>query len=150
MAKKLNKAKHYQLRWNIFDAQEIVEKYESELGCGAEKMPYIVLKDIYSGSLLSAIYFEKIENNQRYGVTFFADIDKTNGERGTVEIGYRIDDKMKLSELINGNPDVKVNKGGFTVKGWRGAKDEWLAEMDRDFKDCTCHNAWAVANCLVK
>lgn len=150
MAKRISKAKHYQLRWNIFKAVDVVEQYEQKTGDTSGHIPYAWLRNIYTGNLLDALQFGKIDNNQRYGVTFFADVEKPNGERGTVEIGYRIDDKMKLSELINGHPEVKVNKGGFTVKGWRGAKDEWLAEMDRDFKDCTCHNAWAVANCLVK
>ena len=57
---------------------------------------------------------------------------------------------MKLSELINGKDDVNVNKGGFIVKGWRGAKDEWLKIMDEEFKDDLCHEAIAVVNCLVK
>ena len=144
------KAKHYSLRWNIFNAVEVVEQYEQTTGNMRGNIPYIWLRKIYSGSLLEALQFGRIENNQQYGVTFIADIEKPNGERGTVEISYRIDDKMKLSDLINGNPNVKVNKGGFTIKGWRGAKDEWLNEIESNFKDCTCHDAWAVANCLVK
>jgi hypothetical protein len=36
------------------------------------------------------------------------------------------------------------------VKGWKGAKDEWLSMMDDEFKDDMCLDAWAVANCLVR
>lgn len=144
------KAKHYQLNWNIFKAVDVVEQYEKHTGDTSGNISYVWLRKIYTGTLLEALQFGKIKNNQKYGVKFCADMEKPNGERGVVEISIKIDDKMKLSELINGNPDVKVNKGGFKVKGWRGAKGEWLSIMDSDYSDCECHDAWAVANCLVK
>lgn len=144
------RAKHYQLKWDIFKAVDVVEEYENKTGDKSGNIPYMWLRKIYTGTLLEALQFGKIKNNQKYGVTFYSDLEKPNGERGVVEISIKIDDKMKLSELINGNPDVKVNKGGFKIKGWRGAKDEWLSIMDKDYSDCECRGAWAVANCLVK
>lgn len=141
------KAKHYSLNWNIFKTVDVVEQYEKRTGDTSGNIPYVRLRNIYTGSLLNALQFGRIKNNQRYCVTFFANMEKPNGEKGTVEVSYRIDDKMKLSELINGNPDVTVNGN---QKGWKGAKDEWLAVMDNEYADCICHDAWAVANCLVK
>ena len=92
-----------------------------------------------------------IVNHQTYGVTFFAKIKKESGEEGIVERGFRIDTPMKLSEFINGYENCYVNKGhGLKVKGWKGAKDEWLSMMDDEFKDDMCLDAWAVANCLVR
>ena len=43
-----------------------------------------------------------------------------------------------------------VAMNGLRVKGWKGAKDEWLSMMDDELKNDMCLDAWAVANCLVR
>lgn len=142
------KSQHYSLSWNIFKAVEVVEAFEKK--AGHADLPYSVLAQIYEGSLLPALQFEKIKNLQKYGVTFHAKLQTKQGEC-VVERGFRIDEPMKLSEFINGKADCYVNHGsGIKTKGWRGAKDEWLAMMDEEFKDDLCVDAWAVANCLVR
>ncbi|APR70750.1 hypothetical protein [Acinetobacter haemolyticus] len=106
--------------------------------------------DVYE-NLMPALQLGTIVNHQTYGVTFFAKIKKDTGEEGLVERGFRIDTPMKLSEFINGYEDCYVNKGhGLKVKGWKGAKEEWLSMMDEEFHNDTCLDAWAVANCLVR
>ncbi len=145
------KSKHYQLRWNVFHAVETVEQYEAQTGDKSGVLPYPVLAKIYQGNLMPALQFGTIVNHQTYGVTFFAKIKKDSGEEGLVERGFRIDTPMKLSEFINGYEDCYVHQGhGLKVKGWKGAKDEWLSMMDSEFKDDYCLDAWAVANCLVR
>lgn len=149
--RKQNKAQHYQLSWNVFNAVEIVEQYEKQSGDTTGQLPLPVLMKIHQGSLLTALQFGTIPNHQTYGVTFFAKIKKDSGEEGIVERGFRIDTPMKLSEFINGYSDCYVNKGhGLKTKGWKGAKEEWLSMMDEEFKSDTCLDAWAVANCLHK
>ena len=91
-----------------------------------------------------------IKNHQKYGVTFFSQIQKQDGSIGIVERGFKIDEPMMLSELINGKSDCYVNKSGIKVKGWRGAKNEWLAMMDDEFHNDECLDAWGVVNCMVK
>lgn len=144
------KSKHYQLKWNIFQAVQIVEEYEAKTGSKQGNLPFPVLARIYTGTLFSALQHGKIKNHQRYGVTFFSKIQKADGSIGIVERGFKIDEPMMLSELINGKSDCYVNKGGIKVKGWRGAKNEWLAMMDEEFHNDTCLDAWGVVNCLVK
>ena len=144
------KSKHYSLAWDIFHAVDVVEEYEAKTGDTSGNLPYMWLRKIYTGNLLDALQFGKINLVQRYGVTFKSKIEKQDGSIGLVEYSFKIDEPMKLSELINGKDDVNVNKGGFKVKGWKGAKDEWLKIMDEEFKDDLCHEAIAVVNCLVK
>lgn len=138
------------MAWDIFHAVDVVEEYEAKTGDTSGGLPYMWLRKIYTGNLLDALQFGKINLVQRYGVTFKSKIEKQDGSITLVEYGFKIDEPMKLSELINGKPDVNVNKGGFIVKGWKGAKDEWLKIMDEEFKDDLCLSAVAVANCLVK
>lgn len=138
------------MTWDIFKAVDVVEEYEAKTGVITGILPYAWLKRIYFGNLLDALQFGKINLVQRYGVTFKAKIEKQDGSVGIVEYGFKIDEPMKLSELFNGKPDVNVNKGGFVVKGWKGAKDEWLKIMDDEFGDDLCVEAVAIANCLVK
>ena len=144
------KSKHYQLKWNIFQAVQVVEEYEAKTGSKQGNLPFPVLERIYTGTLFSALQHGKIKNHQRYGVTFFSKIKKQDGSIGIVERGFKIDEPMKLSELINGYPNCYVNKGGIKVKGWKGAKTEWLDMMDEEFHNDTCLDAWGVVNCLVK
>lgn len=146
----MKKSKHYTMSWDIFKAVEVVEKYETKTGDTSGQLPYAWLRKIYTGNLLDALQFGKIKNIQRYGVTFKALIEKQDGSVGVAEYGFKIDEPMLLSELINGKDDVTVNKSGFKVKGWRGAKDEWLKIMDEEFKDDLCLEAYSVVNCLVK
>lgn len=134
-----------------FHAVDVVEKYEAATGDKSGFLPYAYLAQIYKGNLMPALQLGTIANNQIYGVTFFAKIKKENGEEGIVERGFKIDTPMKLSEFMNGYENCYVNKGhGLKVKGWKGAKEEWLAMMDVEFKGDLCLDAWAVANCLVK
>lgn len=150
-AKQAPKAKHYQLRWNVFHAVDVVEQYEAQTGDKSGLLPYPVLAKIYQGNLMPALQLGTIVNHQTYGVTFFAKIKKDSGEEGVVERGFRIDTPMKLSEFINGYENCYVNKGhGLKVKGWKGAKEEWLSMMNEEFHNDTCLDAWAVANCLVR
>ena len=143
------KAQHYQLRWNVFKAVKIVEDFEKKHG--KIEIDYLTLRKIYKGNLLEALHFQKIENHQLYGVTFYADIERQDGSRGTVERGIKLSEKMKFSEFINGYPDCYVNHGhGLQAKGWKGAGDYWLSIMDEEFHGDLCHDAWAVANCLVR
>ena len=143
------KAKHYQLRWDVFKAVEIVEDFEKKHG--KIEIDYLTLRKIYKGNLLEALHFQKIENYQHYGVTFYADVERQDGSRGIVERGIKLSEKMKFSEFINGYPDCYVNHGhGLQTKGWKGAGDYWLEMMDKEFPDCICHDARATANCLVK
>lgn len=144
------KSKHYQLKWNIFQAVQVVEEYEAKTGSKQGNLPFPVLARIYTGTLFSALQHGKIKNHQRYGVTFFSQIQKQDGSIGIVERGFKIDEPMMLSELINGKPDCYVNKSGIKVKGWRGAKNEWLAMMDDEFHNDECLDAWGVVNCMVK
>lgn len=146
----MNKSKHYQMSWDIFKAVEVVEQYEQATGDTSGQIPYRWLKKIYNGNLLDALQFGKIKPVQRYGVTFKAKIEQTDGKVGTAEYGFKIDEPMLLSELINGKDDVKVKKGGFTIRGWKGAKNEWLDIMDTEFKNDLCLEAYAVVNCLVR
>lgn len=144
------KSKHYQLKWNIFQAVQVVEEYEAKTGSKQGNLPFPVLARIYTGTLFSALQHGKIKNHQKYGVTFFSQIQKQDGSIGIVERGFKIDEPMKLSELINGKSDCYVNKAGIKVKGWRGAKNEWLAMMDDEFHNDECLDAWGVVNCMVK
>lgn len=146
----MKKSKHYQMSWDIFKAVEVVEQYEQATGDTSGQIPYRWLKKIYNGALLDALQFGKIKPVQRYGVTFKAKIEREDGTVGTAEYGFKIDEPMLLSELINGKDDVKVKKDGFTIRGWRGAKDEWLDIMDSEFKNDLCLEAHAVVNCLVR
>lgn len=151
-AKQVQKAKHYQLSWNVFHAVEVVEQYEAQSGDKSGLLPYPVLAKIYKGNLMPALQLGTIVNHQTYGVTFFAKIKKESGDEGIVERGFRIDTPMKLSEFINGyeNCYVYMDKDGSREEGWKGAKEEWLSMMDDEFKDDMCLDAWAVANCLVR
>lgn len=138
------------MTWDIFHAVDVVEEYEAKTGDTSGQIPYAWLRKIYTGNLFDALQFGKINNIQKYGVTFKAKIEKQDGSVGIAEYSFKIDEPMRLSELINGKDDVKVNKGGFTVKGWKGAKDEWLKIMDEEFKNDLCLEAIAIVNCLVK
>ena len=63
----------------------------------------------------------------------------------------KLSEKMKFSEFLNGYADCYVNHGnGLKTKGWKGAGDYWLSIMDEEFHGDLCHDAWAVANCLVR
>lgn len=146
----MNKSKHYQLKWNIFNAVKVVEDYEKRTGKKDGAIPFFELAKIYTGSLFTALQLGKIKNSQLYGVTFFSHIKKQDGSVGIVERGFKIDIPMKLSELINGYAGCYVNKGGIKVKGWKGAKNEWLAMMDEEFHNDECLDAWGVVNCMVK
>lgn len=126
----MKKSKHYQLRWNVFDAVKIVEQHQ--------ELTYPVLRKIYSGDMLDAIYFGKIKNYQRYGVTFYSEMELEDGSVGIVERGMRMPEPMSLLEFIDGKD------------GWVGAKNYWLDMMETEFKDAVCHDAWAVANCMVR
>lgn len=46
-AKQAPKAKHYQLRWNVFHAVDVVEQYEAQTGDKSGVLPYPVLAKIY-------------------------------------------------------------------------------------------------------
>ncbi|MFU8927774.1 hypothetical protein [Acinetobacter puyangensis] len=143
------KSQHYQLKWNILDAVKIAEDFAAKHG-NAE-IDYPTLKKIYTGNLLEALYFKKIVNNQKYGCTFFADIELEDGSRGIVERSIQLSEPMKLTEFFDGYDNCYVNRGnGLKTKGWKGAGDFWLSMMDEEFAGATCHNAWAIANCLVK
>lgn len=143
------KSQHYQLRWNIMDAAKAVEDFEAKYG--KVELSYLTLKKIYQGNLMDALYFQKIKNYQYYGVKFYADIELEDGSRGMVERNIKLSEPMKFSEFMNGYQDCYVNHGGgLKTKGWKGAGDFWLSMMDDEFAGATCHDAWAVANCLVK
>ncbi|WP_228261884.1 hypothetical protein [Acinetobacter baumannii] len=58
--RKPNKAQHYQLTWNVFNAVEIVEQYEKQTGDTSGQLPLPVLMKIYQGSLLTALQFGTI------------------------------------------------------------------------------------------
>lgn len=124
-------------------AVEVVEEYEAKYGKGAE-LDYYALRQIYSGNLLDAINMKRIKNHQKYGVTFFSKIESPDGTESTVERGITLDMKMSINQFISGVHSVT----GQHI--WQGAGDYWLEMMDKEFPDCICHDAWAVANCLVK
>lgn len=146
---KKRQAQHFSLTWNILEVQEMASKYEKNIG-NPDKAPYCILRKMYEGDLLPAIHFQRIKNLQKYGVTFYAKLNTSEGEC-LVERGFCIDTPIKFHEFINGNADCYVNHGnGLKTKGWRGASAEWLAMMDNDFKGDLCIDAWAVANCLVR
>ena len=122
-AKQAQKAKHYQLSWNVFHAVEVVEQYEAQTGDKSGVLPYPVLAKIYKGNLMPALQLGTIVNHQTYGVTFFAKIKKESGDEGIVERGFRIDTPMKLSEFINGYENCYVNKGhGLKVKAGKAQR----------------------------
>lgn len=47
--RKPNKAQHFQLKWNVFNAVEIVEQYEKQSGDTSGQLPLPVLMKIYQG-----------------------------------------------------------------------------------------------------
>ena len=144
-------AKHFQMTWDVFNAVEVVEQYEKETGDTSGQMPYMWLRKIYKGNLFDELQFGTLKNHQIYGVTFKSDIELQDGSRGIVERGFKLSEKMKLSELINGYEDCYVNHcHGLQTKGWKGAMKVWLKMMDEEFGGAICHSATAVANCLAK
>ena len=82
-AKQAPKAKHYQLRWNVFHAVDVVEQYEAQTGDKSGVLPYPVLAKIYQGNLMSALQLGTIVNHQTYGVTFFCK-DQERFRRGRI------------------------------------------------------------------
>lgn len=143
------KAQHYQLKWNIIKATQLVEEFEAKYG--NVELDYLTLSKIYQGNLLPALHFQKIKNYQMYGVKFYADVELEDGSRGIVERNIKLSEKMAFSQFIKGYEDCYVNRGnGIFTKGWKGAAEFWLDMMDEEFAGSLCHDAWAVANCLVK
>ena len=113
------KSKHFQMTWDVLHAVAVVHQYEKETGKTSGQMPYAWLRKIYSGNLFDELQFGTLKNHQIYGVTFKSDIELQDGSRGIVERGFKISEKMKLSELINGYEDCYVQQGhGLQIKDW--------------------------------
>lgn len=149
--KKSNKptSKHYQLKWNLFESVKLVEEYVKVHG--EKPIPFTFLRKLYSGNLLHVMEHALIGKYQRYGVTFFSKLELKQGGECIVERGFRIDEPMSLTELIDGKDACYVSHGnGLKTKGWVGAKDAWVKMMDSEYPDDLCVDAWAVANCLVR
>lgn len=127
-----NKKKHYTLSWDVLKAVEVVEEYQH-----LRELPYMALQRIYTGNLLPAVHFKKIPNRNKYGVTFHTEIKMLDGTIGNIETGMRIDEKVTLTELIDGG------------SVWKGAKNEWLEAMDEYGNEWECVSAKAVINCLI-
>lgn len=142
--------KHFQLSWDVLDAVRIVEDFEAVHGA-CPKLPYSVLKRIYTGDMFDAIWHKKIPSVQRYGViynTLMLDPDKNTI---AVEHAIKLSEDMKLSEFFNGYANCYVNQGhGLKTKGWKGAKDFWLDCITKEYPDHTVISARATANCLAK
>lgn len=142
------KKKHYTMQWDILKAVDVVEEYERTGGKG--QLPYAWLRKIYTGNLLDAVHFSKIPKRNTYGVAFKTLIQDVSGQHAWVDTSFRLDTPTSLTELINGMSDCKVkDKTGFTTRGWKGAKDEWLKIMDEDYPNYDCIQDYVVVNCLV-
>lgn len=143
------KSQHYQLKWNVLQAAEIAIDFEKKHG--KAEIDYPTLKRIYTGNLLEALYFKRIVNHQNYGCTFYADIELLDGSRGIVERSIKLSEPMRLTQFFEGYEECYINHGsGLKSKGWKGASRFWLDMLDEEFRGSNCHDAWAVANCLVK
>lgn len=137
---------HMTAAWEILSTAEmVIEKY-----AGAP-VPEHELANIYKGMAIPCIVSGVISSKQKWGVTIST---ITKDDNGTIypahEVAWRIDEPMTFADFMNGNPEIKVNRGGGLKTRWQGVAAEWLKMVDEDLEGLIAITAHATANCLAE
>ena len=105
---------------------------------------------LYTGDLVQNINFGRVKNSQRYGVTFYTELEAPDGTKVKNEIAVRVDANLKLSEFFNGFAEAFTMYGEFKIKGWPGASKMWASMIEKEYPDHKVTSAVGKVNCLAK
>lgn len=138
------KSIHLSACWDILHALDLSEEYEGR------PFPVSVAMKLYTGDLVQNINSGRVKNSQRYGVTFYTELEAPDGTKVKNEIAVRVDANLKLSEFFNGFAEAFTMYGEFKIKGWPGASKMWASMIEKDYPDHKVTSAVGKVNCLAK
>ena len=138
------KSIHLSACWGILHALDLSEEYEGR------PFPVSVAMKLYTGDLVQNINFGRVKNSQRYGVTFYTELEAPDGTKVKNEIAVRVDANLKLSEFFNGFAEAFTMYGEFKIKGWPGASKMWASMIEKEYPDHKVTSAVGKVNCLAK
>ena len=138
------KSIHLSACWDILHALDLSEEYEGR------PFPVSVAMKLYTGDLVQNINSGRVKNSQRYGVTFYTELEAPDGTTVKNEIAVRVDANLKLSEFFNGFAEAFTMYGEFKIKGWPGASKMWASMIEKEYPDHKVTSAVGKVNCLAK
>ena len=138
------KSIHLSACWDILHALDLSEEYEGR------QFPVSVAMKLYTGDLVQNINSGRVKNSQRYGVTFYTELEAPDGTKVKNEIAVRVDANLKLSEFFNGFAEAFTMYGEFKIKGWPGASKMWDSMIEKEYPDHKVTSAVGKVNCLAK
>ena len=138
------KSIHLSTCWDILHAIDLSEEYEGR------QFPVSVAMKLYTGDLVQNINSGRVKNSQRYGVTFYTELEAPDGTKVKNEIAVRVDANLKLSEFFNGFAEAFTMYGEFKIKGWLGASKMWASMIEKEYPDHKVTSAVGKVNCLAK
>lgn len=138
------KSIHLSACWDILHALDLSEEYEGR------QFPVSVAMKLYTGDLVQNINSGRVKNSQRYGVTFYTELEAPDGTKVKNEIAVRVDANLKLSEFFNGFAEAFTMYGEFKIKGWPGASKMWASMIEKEYPDHRVTSAVGKVNCLAK
>jgi hypothetical protein len=138
------KSIHLSACWDILHALDLSEEYEGR------QFPVSVAMKLYTGDLVQNINSGRVKNSQRYGVTFYTELEAPDGTKVKNEIAVRVDANLKLSEFFNGFAEAFTMYGEFKIKGWPGASKMWASMIEKEYPDHKVTSAVGKVNCLAK
>lgn len=138
------KSIHLSACWDILHALDLSEEYEGR------RFPVSVAMKLYTGDLVQNINSGRVKNSQRYGVTFYTELEAPDGTKVKNEIAVRVDANLKLSEFFNGFAEAFTMYGEFKIKGWPGASKMWASMIEKEYPDHKVTSAVGKVNCLAK
>ena len=138
------KSIHLSACWDILHALDLSEEYDGR------QFPVSVAMKLYTGDLVQNINSGRVKNSQRYGVTFYTELEAPDWTKVKNEIAVRVDANLKLSEFFNGFAEAFTMYGEFKIKGWPGASKMWASMIEKEYPDHKVTSAVGKVNCLAK